>query len=94
MRFLHSTLLLSLITTSFALSVPRSSSLTPYEAALQSPSQGQEDIFEPSGKNGVVATEVDACSNIGAVILKKGGSAADAVSVVKHFLSTQKGSCI
>jgi gamma-glutamyltranspeptidase/glutathione hydrolase len=54
--------------------------------ALQAPSQGaSQDEFGVTGKDGAVATEVDVCSNIGAGLLLKGGSAADAVSSQMFF---------
>lgn len=48
--------------------------------ALNAPSQGsQKDEYKTFGKHGAVATEVDVCSNVGADLLKEGGSAADAI---------------
>jgi len=57
-------------------SVPISSRGLP---ALNAPSQGHADEHKTQGKHGVVSTEVDVCSNIGADLLKAGGSAADAI---------------
>lgn len=48
-------------------------------SALDAPSQGRKDEHKTRGRRGVVATEVDVCSNIGADLLEQGGSAADAI---------------
>lgn len=48
-------------------------------SAYNAPSQGRHEQYPAKGKHGVVVTEVDVCSNIGASILKEGGSAADAI---------------
>lgn len=47
--------------------------------ALNAPSQGRQAEHKTVGQAGVVATEVDVCSNIGADLLHAGGSAADAI---------------
>ncbi|KDN40091.1 gamma-glutamyltranspeptidase [Tilletiaria anomala UBC 951] len=47
--------------------------------AIKAPSQGFDNEHGPSGTKGVVATEVDLCSNVGADLLAAGGSAADAI---------------
>lgn len=62
--------------TTQAASVP---SLTRGLPALNAPSQGYLDEHSTTGQHGVVSTEVDVCSNIGADLLKAGGSAADAI---------------
>ncbi|CAO1635192.1 unnamed protein product [Parajaminaea phylloscopi] len=62
-----------------ALPEVRSNSGGAYLPALNAPSQGRQAEHSASGKNGVVSSEVDVCSNVGADILKQGGSAADAV---------------
>lgn len=50
------------------------------QKVLTAPSQGAaKNEYPASGKSGVVTTEVDVCSNVGAETLLKGGSAADAV---------------
>ncbi|CEH17638.1 gamma-glutamyltranspeptidase [Ceraceosorus bombacis] len=46
--------------------------------ALNAPSQGLKPEHGPAGRRGAVATEIDVCSNVGADLLKRGGSAADA----------------
>lgn len=46
---------------------------------MRSASQGYEPHNNLTGRRGAVACEVDVCSNVGAYILEKGGSAADAV---------------
>lgn len=52
-----------------------------YLAALQAPSQGSKNEHGSRGRRGVVSSEVDVCSNVGADMLAKGGSAADAVRI-------------
>ncbi|PWN22597.1 gamma-glutamyltranspeptidase [Microstroma glucosiphilum] len=59
-------------------SSPLSISDLPLTAYL-APSQGHFDEHGPLGKQGVVSSEVDLCSNVGADMLLAGGSAADAV---------------
>jgi hypothetical protein len=51
-----------------------------YLPAVNATSQGLQPEHSVSGSNGAVTTEIDICSNIGADLLAKGGSAADAVS--------------
>ena len=46
---------------------------------MRAPSQGYEPFYPNSGRRGAVTSEVDVCSNTGAFLLDKGGSAADAV---------------
>lgn len=46
---------------------------------MRAASQGYEPHYNLTGRRGAVACEVDVCSNAGAYILEKGGSAADAV---------------
>ncbi|PWN37052.1 gamma-glutamyltranspeptidase [Meira miltonrushii] len=50
-----------------------------YLPALNAASQGRKPEHPVIGPNGAVATEVDVCSNVGADLLQKGGSAADAI---------------
>jgi gamma-glutamyltranspeptidase/glutathione hydrolase len=47
--------------------------------ALNAASQGRPNEHSTSGHEAAVATEVDVCSNIGADLIKAGGSAADAI---------------
>lgn len=49
--------------------------------ALNAASQGKPNEHNVTGIQAAVATEVDFCSNVGADLLAKGGSAADAVSL-------------
>lgn len=46
---------------------------------MRAPSQGYPSYYNTTGTRGAVACELDVCSNVGAYILEKGGSAADAV---------------
>lgn len=84
MRLTPSFVLLALQGALFASSAlaapPQQARDTLYLPALNAPSQGRKAEHKASGKHGVVSTEVDVCSNVGADILQKGGSAADAVS--------------
>lgn len=50
-----------------------------YLPALNAASQGRKPEHSRIGPHGAVATEVDVCSNVGADLLKEGGSAADAI---------------
>jgi gamma-glutamyltranspeptidase/glutathione hydrolase len=67
----------------FLCSFLHSTAAAPFHArglpALNAPSQGKHDEHATIGKQAVVATEVDVCSNIGADLIKAGGSAADAI---------------
>ncbi|UZJ50718.1 hypothetical protein CBS101457_000038 [Exobasidium rhododendri] len=47
--------------------------------ALNASSQGRSNEHSTEGKDAVVSTEVDVCSNIGADLILEGGSAADAI---------------
>lgn len=51
-----------------------------YLPAINASSQGLPYEHPVSGTGGAVTTEVDVCSNVGADLLSRGGSAADAVS--------------
>ncbi|KAL4401221.1 glutathione hydrolase [Malassezia pachydermatis] len=46
---------------------------------MRAPSQGYPSYYNTTGTRGAVACELDVCSNVGAYILEKGGSAADAM---------------
>lgn len=78
------------LTTAFPQSRSQNGDGGAYIPALNAPSQGRKAEHSASGKKGVVSSEVDACSNVGADILAKGGSAADAVST---WSSSREGGC-
>ncbi|EPQ31841.1 uncharacterized protein PFL1_00040 [Pseudozyma flocculosa PF-1] len=72
----------SLLVVALSLSSPlQSASASPIHGApfYHAASQNSTPIFSVTGTHGAVATEVDVCSNIGALTLERGGSAADAV---------------
>lgn len=89
MRFVVLSLALALAVQTLANPVPLSSEAERTDAAsrepvrlraLNAPSQGLEPEHGPAGRRGALASEVDVCSNVGADLLERGGSAADAVS--------------
>lgn len=63
--------ILALASVTFCVVLPRSDNLT--EPLMESSS------YLNKGSGGVVATEVDVCSDIGVDVLQQGGSAADAI---------------
>ncbi|CAO1632448.1 unnamed protein product [Sympodiomycopsis kandeliae] len=75
--------------TTFAASTAKGPHKSANADVLKAPSQGSaQNAFPSSGKHGAVTTEVDVCSNIGAEMLLKGGSAADAVIAASLCVGT------
>jgi gamma-glutamyltranspeptidase/glutathione hydrolase len=50
------------------------------------PELAKRNTSSSFGKHGAVATEVKECSDLGVELLKKGGNAADAVSILVLFV--------
>lgn len=61
---------------------------------MRAASQGYEPYYNLTGRRGAVACEVDVCSNAGAYILEKGGSAADAVRTNRLTKIIAAASCV
>lgn len=61
---------------------------------MRAASQGYVPHYNVTGRRGAVACEVDVCSNVGAYMLEKGGSAADAVCAMVLTQIIAASSCV